>query len=288
MIILNEKEYAMECLRNGNIDGKPFTTLSILAKYYYYELEYSKKKITDLLTEFMEKYYVPYEYDIMNWQETIDNIVSNVNKYKLYQIDNIGITKKEIEKIQNIGNKSLEKIIFTMLCLAKLGNEKNVNNNDWVKNDAKEIFQLARVTCNVTERYMKLNQLKQLGLLEFPKKNDNLSSRVTFIDKESNDYIIQINDFRELGYEYLNYLGENFIRCGECGILTRNNKRGTKKYCSKCVGYNPMETKTVICVDCGCEFEVDARNNRSERCDECYIQHRKEQKLANQRNRRVG
>lgn len=36
MIVLNEKEYAEECLKNKTIDDKPFYTLSILAKYYYY------------------------------------------------------------------------------------------------------------------------------------------------------------------------------------------------------------------------------------------------------------
>ena len=46
MIILNEREYAENCLQNGIVDTKPFVTLSILAKYYYHECGYRKKKIT--------------------------------------------------------------------------------------------------------------------------------------------------------------------------------------------------------------------------------------------------
>ena len=50
MIILNEKEYAEDCINNGYVDKKPFLTLSILAKYYYHCLGYRKKKIISLFT----------------------------------------------------------------------------------------------------------------------------------------------------------------------------------------------------------------------------------------------
>ena len=75
--------------------------------------------------------------------------------------------------------------------------------------------------------------------------------------------------FRELGYEYLKYKGENFIRCRECDVLVRNNKCGDKKYCSNCAGYVPMERKQVTCVDCGVEFTVNSKNNKTHRCSYC-------------------
>ena len=46
--------------------------------------------------------------------------------------------------------------------------------------------------------------------------------------------VLDIDDFRELGYEYLNYLKKGrFIRCAECGRLIKktNNKC---LYCTKC------------------------------------------------------
>lgn len=33
--------------------------------------------------------------------------------------------------------------------------------------------------------------------------------------------------------------------------------------------YIPQETKTIICVDCGKEITVDARNMTKTRCDDC-------------------
>ena len=128
---------------------------------------------------------------------------------------------------------------------------------------------MARIDCRVYQRFYMIGKLGRQGFLEFPKKNGNLANRVTFIDDES-EMVLLVSDFRELGYEYMKYCGEDIIRCRECGILTRGNKNGTKQYCSKCAGYTPMGTKPVTCIDCGKVFEVDANNHRTNRCDDCY------------------
>lgn len=283
-IILNEKEYAEECLKNKIIDDKPFLSLSIIAKYYYHYLGYRKKKITELLTEFISKYYPRYDCNKTDWDNNIEKIASNVGKYTLYEIDGVWITKSELSTIENIHNKVLERLAFTMLCLGKLSNLKNPNNQGWVNHDVKEIFSLARISCSVTNRYEKIGLLNQLGLLEFPKKNDNLSSRITFIDDNS-EKVLFINDFRELGYEYLKYKGENFIRCRECEVLVRNNKSGTKKYCSECAKYTPQETKLLICIDCEEEFSVPGNNKRTIRCPCCQENHIREYDRLRKSNR---
>ncbi|MBR2505583.1 MAG: hypothetical protein IKB70_01380, partial [Bacilli bacterium] len=124
----------------------------------------------------------------------------------------------------------------------------------------------------------------QMGLLEFSKRNDNLNCRVTFVDNEGDEELF-VSDFRELGYEYQKYKGENFIRCAECGILTRGNKNGTKKYCKDCSTYTPQETKTFKCIECGIEFTVDARVANKCRCDECQsVVNREKKRIWKQNN----
>lgn len=285
MIVLNEKEYAEEVLNSKKIENKPFYTLTILAKYYYNCFDYRKKKITELLIEFMQKYYPRYDCNKASWDENIEKIAKNAGKYDFYEIDGVEITEAELQTIDSIHNKVLERLAFTLLCLAKLNNMKNPKNSGWVNLDAKEIFALARISCSVVDRYKRLGQLKELSLLEFPKKNDNLSCRITYINSNS-PRVLFISDFRELGYEFLQYKGENFIRCRECGILIRNNKTGTKKYCSKCAGYVPQEYKRIICVDCGKEFEVSSKNNKSCRCEDCYTIYRRKYYSENKRKQR--
>ena len=275
MIVLNEKKYAIECLENGFVGRKPFFTLSIIAKYYYYCLNYKKSKIEMLLNDFMFKNYsIGYQSDRLSWQDTIEKIVKKVNNYTLLELDGVKITKSELKTISGIGNPNKERVMFTILCLAKFGIARNPQSNGWVNTDSKEIFKMARVSCKAKERELYIGDLCDRGLLELPKRNDNVSLRVTFID--DGDEELFVSDFRELGYEYLKYKGENFIRCAECEILTRGNKNGTKRYCKDCAAYTPQKSKTIICVDCGKEIVISGNNKRTIRCDNCQIKADKE------------
>lgn len=268
MIVLNEKEYAEECLKNKSISEKPFFTLSILAKYYYHVKNYRKKKITSLLIDFMEKYYPRYDCNKLSWNDSIEKIASRAGKYSLFEIDGVWITEAEFNVIENIRNRVLERLAFTMLCLAKLNNLKNPNNNGWVNTAAKDIFELAHISGNVKSKYEKLGTLYHLGLLELPNRNDNLSCRVTFIDDGSEKKLF-ISDFREIGYEYLRYKGEKFSRCRECGILFRSNKNMSKKYCNACSAQKNCTEKRIFCADCGKVVFVSPKNNRTYRCKDC-------------------
>lgn len=277
MIILNEKEYAEECLKNRIINNKPFATLLILAKYYYHCFGYKKKKITQLLTEYMDKYCPCYSDDRLRWDDTIEKIAANVKKFTLFEIDGIWITKLELETIKNINNKVLERLAFTMLCIAKLNNIKNPQNNGWVNTSVKEIFDIAKIPCSIANRYAKLNMLNQINLLEFPKKNDNLSSRVTFINNES-EKVLFISDFRELGYEYLKYMGDiHYTRCRECRRLFKINVHN-KIYCPACHKQDDCDYKYITCIDCGKLFEVKNKNNTSSRCAKCQEKKNKEKR----------
>lgn len=287
MIILNELNYAEECIRDGFIGEKPFDTLSILAKYYYHHCGYRKKQIVKELTEFMIKTYPRYKDNKDGWDSTIEKIATSCKKYKLYEIEGVSITKTEWQKIAEIHDKVLERLAFTILCLAKLANQKNPNSDGWINEDEKQIFSLARISCSVVERNVKIGKLASIGILSLPKKNDSLSIKINIMETDdANGREIFIGDFRELGYEYMKRSGQNFIRCAECGILVRGNKNGTKKYCSSCIGYTPIRSKQVICCDCGTTIDVNPKNNKTIRCEKCQEEKRKTEKREAMRSRR--
>lgn len=277
MIILDEKQYAEERLEQRNIGENPYFTLSILSHYYYQCLGYRRKKIHDLLLDFLRDTYPKYIVNSMGWESTIDKLASKAGKKALCIISGISITQAELDTIANIKNKVLERLAFTMLCLAKYHNARSAANNSWVNTDSKDIFKMARISCTSIEREEKIGTLRRMGLLEFSQRIDNINCRVTFVNDDSEE-ILFIQDYRELGYEYLKYKGGNFIRCAECGILTRGNKYGNKKYCKNCAAYTPQGTKTIVCVDCGKEFEVQAKDNQSNRCSDCYMKYRRKYK----------
>lgn len=268
MIILNECEYAEQRLKNNDIGEKPYITISIIAKYLYHKMGYRKKKIIEALTSFMEKSSKDYLANRHYWDGHIEKIASNAGQYELFEINGVWITKAEFAKIAELQDQLLEKLAFTLLCLAKLYNLRNPNNNSWVNNEVREVFKLARISCRTDDMYEYLCELEYEGYLESPKRNDNLSNRVTFAEADG-EKILLVSDFRELGYEYLKYRGGNYIRCAECGLLVKGNQARTKKYCQKCSVYTPKATRVVSCVDCNVEFTVDSRATRAERCPCC-------------------
>ena len=274
MIVLNERIFAEECIRKNNMDGKPFDVLIIIANYYYSHCGFKKDNLSDKLRQFfVNSDSATYLKNQRYWDDTIEYIVRNTGNYPLHEIDGVWITAKELETIKQVNSDSYKRLLFTLLCLAKLSKLRNPQNDYWVNNDYKEIFRLARVTCKKDERYRMIGKLHKDGYIEIAKRIDNLSVRVLFVDDKTIFDVsagdLFISDFRELGYEYLFATGGNFIRCAECGILTRGDKKGNRKYCNSCAGYTPQRIKTIVCVDCGKEFGVDARVSNKSRCNNC-------------------
>lgn len=286
-IVLNEKKYAEECLENGVMTLKPQETLSILAKYSYSQ-GFKKKQIVEILLRFLDMYYPRYLASKNTWIDTVERISRNADKYPLHEIDGVWITKSELAVIDNLETMKQRKVMFVYLCLAKYYNQRNEKNNNWVNTELKDIFQTARVQCSVLQRAELRGDLHLLGLLEFPKKNGNLSSRVTFVSNDDNDErVLHITDFRELGYAYLKYCGEDYVECASCGVLINHGKTKSRKYCSNCAGYIPIGYVKKVCIDCGGQFDVDSRNTNKIRCNSCQIEHRRKCKANSEKERRI-
>lgn len=240
-VVLNEKEYAEQIIEKGEVGNKPTSTLFLLSKYYRQEKKLSERKTAEKLNEFMKKNYKGYNEAL--WEDIIEDISKKGKKYLMQEIESINITQKELEEISKLVNVKYEKLLFTMLCYAKLYNTLSETNNGWINTDIKEIYKVARVTIKYrNDKFLYLNDLENTGLISFSNKNDNLNIKVNFIDNDS-DIALKITDFRELGYEYQNYIGDGkFIKCFECGRLVRKNGK-TDKYCNFCAAVKRLETK---------------------------------------------
>lgn len=284
MIVVNEYEYALMRLKNKDIGDDIWTTLNILAKYYRSQ-GLKKHAICVELQNFLEIAYPKYILGKRYWIETIEKTVTKTANEKLFESDGVWVTESEWEKIQSLENKSLRKLAFALLCIAKINNQKREYNNNWVNTILEDIFKSANLSGNMDSKLDKLGDLIRSGFTEFAKRIDNLNLKVLFIDEESEKKYL-VSDFRNLGNEYLYLLGENYIRCAECGKVIKNNKNGTKKYCSECAAYNPQETKQVRCIDCGKLITIHSMNNETCRCDDCYSMYRKKYKAKKEKERR--
>ena len=231
-VILNEVKQAEHIIEKGEVGNKPTSTLFLLGKYYRVKENLGKEQTFNKLNEFMENNYKNYNSAL--WEDILEDICKKANKYSLREIDSICITQDELDKISEIDNLKYQKLLFTMLCYAKLYNRISENNNGWINADIKEIFRVARVSVKYrNDKFLYLNDLEKTELISFSNKNDNLNIRVNFVDM-GGAFVLDIDDFRELGYEYLKHIGNGkFINCSECNRLIRktNNKC---LYCTKC------------------------------------------------------
>lgn len=237
-VILNETKQAEHILKRGAVGSKPASTLFLLGKYYRQKLELNKDQTSEKLHEFMRKNFKNYNSAL--WEKIIEDISNKADKYPLREIDYIGISQNELDNIANLHNIKYEKLLFTMLCYAKLYNIMSENNNGWVNTGIQELYRVARVTVKYKkDKFLYLNDLEKNGFISFSNRNDNLNIRINFAT--DTDIVLKINDYRELGYEYLNYIGDGkFIRCQECDRLVRKNNN-RQKYCSDC--YKKINSK---------------------------------------------
>lgn len=284
MIILNERKFAEDCIENGINNKKPLLSVAIIARYLYYCKGMKGKRIIEYLTDLIHRNGLGYGREKSYWDAKIEKVAREAKKYPLHEIDGVPITESELATIEGIHNKVLERLAFTALCIAKLNVLRNPKNNGWINSEDKEVFGLARITGTSMERRIRIGRLFRLGLFENSKRIDNLSYRVTFIDDESPTKLF-ITDFRELGLQYKKYKGENLFQCAKCGIIAKNNKNRTKRYCDACSTYTPMESKLITCIDCGETVEVGSKNNRAKRCPACQVKRNKE--LRRMRNQKM-
>ena len=295
--VLNERKWIDYILANKYIDPyKPGWTLILYAKHLYHDLGHKKKDIPKELEAFARENRPGLK--ILNFQgldaeDDLNRILKNFTevavKSPIREIQGIWITEKELSVISELNDKVLERCAFTFLCYAKLLKARNADANGWVySNLYPEIIKIARLNFTMDTRSDKcfalcLGALYRAGLLIMREQPiDNIDCRVTFMDFESKG-IIFVDDWRELGYYYRRYKGENIIKCERCGILTKGNKNHTKKYCSDCADKKkskalPQYVNSYQCIDCkGIFYFNPALGERAKkRCPACLEKERKE------------
>ena len=231
-IVLDEIEWAKQMISNRDLGKNTIETLTRVAKYYSYN-KYSKRDVRDMLDKFLIQ--CDPTISLPRWSDALDRIVNKALKRKAIRIDHISISKPEMDIIMGLESKQIQRLAFTLLCLAKYGNEVNPNNDNWVTNDDSDIMKMANIRTSIKRQCLLYHNLRENGLLRFSKRVDNTSVRVNYITEGEEE--LRIYDFRNLGYQYFKYLGEPYFECQNCGIITKAEPKASgrkQKYCKSC------------------------------------------------------
>lgn len=231
-IVLNEHEWAENMINSCSLGVKPYETFCRVAKYYI-DKNYSKKKVRKMLDTFLLQ--CEPTASLPKWSDTLDYAVNRASKYDAIMVNYIGISETELKTINSLDGTQLRRLAFTLLCLAKYWDIVNPNGDHWVNSKDTEIMRMANINTSIKRQSLMYHTLNELGLIRFSKKVDNTNVRVCFIDNGNVE--LKISDFRNLGYQYLKYTGEQYFECENCGLTVKTSDKSAgrkQKYCAGC------------------------------------------------------
>ena len=217
--------------RQSPVNGwkKPAQTLGCISRYLCYE-GYEKPQIEETLHRFMRENYA--NYHAVQWSAAIEHISSRADRRPLLQANQIEITQEELASIRALASQPLERLCFTLLCLAKYAQLINPANDGWVTQKWSAIFRMAHVQAGKERQAAMLHTLREKGLIAFSRGVDNLHIHVLFF-RPASQTACALDDLREPGLFYLSLQGERIIRCACCGKLLKP-KTNNQKYCPDC------------------------------------------------------
>lgn len=237
MVVLNERKYAEELLASKNFPEKPTSALNRLVRYYKASGK-NRGEVRKLLEDYLQQR--DPQLNILKWQRTIERAIRAQWKYELVELESILVTRREMQICESVKQEEGQRLMFTLICLARFFNTISEKNNGWVNQKDNDIFNTANIKRTIRRQSALLMMLHNLGLIEFSNRVDNINIRVACLSgPEDQDIVMRITNFQDLGNQYLVYHGEKFLECDLCGRLVRrtNNRQQHCRECAARINY---------------------------------------------------
>ena len=235
-IILDEKEYAsIFVTEDGSIRKLPLKDMRLdyAVRYLYQIVGLKPKQIEEAVIDYYSSVGILYIDSVR--QDYLDLLTHKTAKRLLTVVPPIQITKKELDVIDQVDGIMYQRVLFTMLCLAKYQNAKNGDDMDWENFEISSVFKLANNTATNERKGKILGKLIRDGYIDPDHRAASSSYRLTFVDHKDDDVVLYIDDFRDLGYQYEKYKGGQFGVCKICGRLFRLKKKiNNPTHCNDC------------------------------------------------------
>lgn len=252
--VLNEENHVLRLLEEGFIlDNKIGYELSLLAKYYIHRQGLNRPQTRDKLIEFCNTHLE--NFDSINWRNTINRSVENGKKLSFINVNEIILTKSELDVVTSIKSTRCQKILFVLLVIAKLNNklnklvykQKNKDYEDmyYVNDSISSIVKLSKTSLKSDERYKILKELQDLGYIEVTTKG---KFKVNIINDNS-EIKLHINRLDDFIYDYYQYIGQKVKVCEGEGCNKRILVKG--------------KTTTKFCKECAKKYEIEKHKERN-------------------------
>lgn len=281
--------YAQKIYHEGFLTKYRDTEIKLIALYMRDVLGITKKQERkEALHKFCEKHLK--DYHRMKYYKIINKVLdySCSKKNYLINIDSVPVMKSEIDYLnsQDISIDEI-KVLFALLVTYKLRkiyfeikNPKEPYNNLYFKGGTTQYSDLKKVSNIHNKLDINIDVISELSDKGYVKIYSRGCIRLNFLEEiidETSEVAFEITDYNNIGYWFEWYNGNKRIgKCTKCGNVFYK-KANNQLYCSDCQGYEKIGVKTLVCCDCGKEFEVKSKHNRTIRCSEC--QHQKDKEI---------
>lgn len=232
-IVMNERQYIEDILKNGGFGENYSFTCCLLARYYH-SLGCSNKEIREKIRDIInERLPTTYEGKVNRW---IDRAMSTAGKYTLYDADEIRVSREECERIKAIhsdkfSDEKLQRLAFTLLCFAKFNFAKGVKRG-WVNTVQRVVFKSADILkLSTTYQCLYYHELYKVGYVGFGRRPDNDNIRV--VKFGGKDAEIVVTDINAAGLFWEQYCGKKFTECKRCKKMIPVTN-GRNMYCGEC------------------------------------------------------
>ena len=237
MLILNEEKYAQDIYNGKNQEVKSvLLKVGYITRYLLHSLNQSDEENYKNTVNWLNKHHN--NFDEVYYSNLISDAIKKAHKKPFYCIENIKITKSELEIISSLDNLRAEKILFVLLCMAKQQAISNGFTNGLVKYSITDLCKTARISVPADEREYILYNIVQKGFLGYPKKNNTQCLIVNFINDAESEVVLNLDevDCCELAYLYLSWKnnGKGYTKCQRCNRMIKQSKTKPKKYCEEC------------------------------------------------------
>ncbi len=197
---------------------------------YLHEMGMNKREMRSKIEELLLR--CDSGVNLERYAKMINWAISCSGDRKLIRVNEVTVTESEIARIKEADGVTRQRFLFALLCLAKYRNKVTGKTEGWVNVDVSDILKMANVVMTTKKRGLMLHDLIEAGYIQMSERVDSNSLRVLFIDEES-EPVIQVADFRNLGYRYNSISDNRYVECAECGLLVRRGSNH-QRYCDKC------------------------------------------------------
>lgn len=229
MIIFDESKYALEMLQNGfKNEHEMFHDLLILSKYLFH-IGKDKTQVKADIFEFCSANIA--DFNRYLFAKEINRVVTQAANSKLRTGTTVYIYESDMDTINSMDDEKQRKILFVFLVLYRLYNrpfEVGLN----------ELFKMAKVSANSSDRYEILHTLHKKELIQ---TSVDLKYKV-LIDAPSGEEICQVSDFDNMIMYYYQMKGQTIAKCESCnGMMVPRGRN--QKYCTNCSAKIRKESK---------------------------------------------